>query len=204
MNINTIAVPPLGTNCYIISDSGESACIDPGGDPSGILSLVEGNLRFIILTHGHFDHIGAVSEIKAKTGAEILIHPLDAPMLSDSRKSLAAAFGFKPSSASYDRLINDGDEIKVGTVKLSVLHTPGHSEGSVSLYTEGVLFSGDTLFKSTVGRFERKDKEVMQNSIKCLLSLPDDTKVYPGHEASTTIAFEKENNPFGKFDWVWE
>ena len=156
----------------------------------------------ILLTHGHFDHIMALKEIKEATGASICIHEADAHMLTEEYMhtwKAAAAHGYHQALA--DRLLKDGDQIQLGTLTIRVMHTPGHTQGSVCYYfpEEKVLISGDTLFAQSVGRtdFPTSDVHKMRESIRRLLeTLPADTDVYPGHMGETTIGYEKRYNPF--------
>jgi glyoxylase-like metal-dependent hydrolase (beta-lactamase superfamily II) len=183
----------LETNCFIVGDtySEEVVVIDPGFDSASeaksILKEIERNrfrVKFIINTHGHPDHISGNKVMKEATGAPILIHEYDAPLL---RNPLA------------DRTIREGDIIELGEVKLQVLHIPGHSKGSIALLSADAVFSGDTLFAGGIGRYDFPGGsfEEIRNSLKNkLLILPDHLKVYPGHGPVTTIGEERRNNPF--------
>ncbi len=207
MDIRILRVPPLGTNCYFISADGHLGLVDPGGAADSIIRLVEesGLLpQCIILTHGHFDHAGAAGALRAHFGIPVFIHRLDAPMLENAKASHADRFGFPYEGFAADRLLEDGDTVSIGPLPFSVLHTPGHTAGSICLLHENMLFSGDTLFCGSVGRFEREEKNAMQSSIRRLLSLPDETRVFPGHDRETTILQEKCTNPFANFNWEWE
>jgi glyoxylase-like metal-dependent hydrolase (beta-lactamase superfamily II) len=192
------------TNCFIVGcgKTGQAAVIDPGGDVDKILeALAKSNLsvKYIINTHGHFDHIGGNRDLKNATGAEILIHRFDAPMLGQVSMS-AMAFGLRAEdSPSADREIDDGDMINFGKISLRVIHTPGHSAGGISLFGEGNVFAGDTLFYGSIGRTDLPggNFEVLISSIKeKLFPLGDDVNVYPGHGPKTTIGTEKRINPF--------
>ena len=184
-------------NCYIIGKQGScGAVIDPGDDACDILKIIDNmklDIKFIINTHGHFDHIGANSVIKEETGAQILIHKSEEDFLTNPDKNLSSFMGkFKVTGPEADRLLKDGEEIKIGAIKLNVLHTPGHSPGSISLYSKekNVLFSGDTIFSMGVGRtdFPHSSQEQLSLSIKTsLLTLPAQTVVFPGHGEKTTI-----------------
>jgi glyoxylase-like metal-dependent hydrolase (beta-lactamase superfamily II) len=191
-------------NCFILGceSTREAVVIDPGDDADQILMAVaklDLKVKYLINTHGHFDHVGANKRMKEVTGAEIAIHPDDEPMLDELSRS-ASMFGLSAeNSPPADILLKDGDEIKFGDITLQVIHTPGHSKGGVSLFTPGHLFSGDTLFAGSIGRTDLPggDYDTLISSIKeKLLILDDDTQVYTGHGPETTIANEKRMNPF--------
>ncbi len=203
MIIDRLTVGPFGTNCYILGgdSGGEGIVIDPGDDVKEILARIgelKLNIKQIILTHGHIDHVGALKPLKEATGAEIAMHPADAHSLAN--RALGVLFGLVyPPAPSPDRLLNDGDTVQVGNVKLNVLHTPGHTPGGISLAGEGVVFTGDTLFNASVGRTDLPggSHEALIKGIRDkLLSLPDDTIVYPGHGPETTIGAERAGNPY--------
>lgn len=191
-------------NCYILGceDTGEAAVIDPGDEADRILiKLSEARLKvkYLINTHGHFDHVAANKRMKEITDADLLIHPEDAPMLAELNKA-ASSFGLSAeNSPDADRHINDGDEISFGSITLKVIHTPGHSRGGICLYTPGYLFVGDTLFAGSIGRTDLPggSYDTLIASIKeKLLVFDDNTIVYPGHGPETTIGREKKINPF--------
>lgn len=198
----------LKVNTYILYDGKDAAIIDPGGNHKRLLMELEQRglqLGHILLTHGHFDHIGAVAPLKEVTGAQIYIHPLDAQMLHDPELSLASEFSRReipPTEA--DRLINDGDIIELPFADIKVLHTPGHTRGGVCYVTDNMIFSGDTLFNSSIGRtdFPGGDYDTLVDSIRNkLFTLEGDYMVYPGHDRSTTLDHEKAENPFLGFGW---
>ncbi|MGE5577324.1 MAG: MBL fold metallo-hydrolase [Syntrophothermus sp.] len=207
MILKQLIVGPMGANCYIIGcdQTREAAVIDPGGDPSAILGEVKRlglTLKHIINTHGHVDHIAGNRALKAVTGAEILIHAADSPMLTNSQQNLSYFLGEESELVTgppADRKLADGDVINVGNISVQVLHTPGHTPGGICLLAGEALFSGDTLFAESVGRtdFPGGSSEALINSIRQkLLVLPDETPVYPGHGPMTTIGDEKALNPF--------
>jgi hydroxyacylglutathione hydrolase len=202
--IKTLAVGPIMANCFILGceETQEAAVIDPGDEAGRILlTLAEAHLtaKLIINTHGHFDHVGANKQIKDATGALILIHPLDAPMLNKLASS-AAAWGLSAdNSPPPDRYLEDGDEVTFGRIAMTVIHTPGHTPGGVSLHTNGRVFVGDTLFAGSIGRTDFPGgsfAELKESIQKKLFTLDDSVKVYTGHGPATTIGEEKRFNPF--------
>ncbi len=204
MIVKMLIVGPIMANCYIVgcNRTNEAVVIDPGDEGERILSVVADEsltVKYILNTHGHFDHVGANREIKEKTGADLMIHAEDAPMLQQLSSS-AAAWGFHAvDSPPPDRKIKEGDEITFGEITMKVLHTPGHTPGGVAFYTDGCVFVGDTLFMGSIGRtdFPGGDYDTLIQSVKTrLFTLPEETKVYPGHNHETTIGREKGSNPF--------
>ncbi len=204
MIVKTLAVGPIMANCFVLGceNTAEAAVIDPGDEPDRILAtLADNNLtvKLIINTHGHFDHVGANRKLKEATGAPILIHALDTPMLSQLAGSAAAWGMVAENSPPPDREIEDGDQVNFGNITLTVLHTPGHTPGGISLYTDTEVFVGDTLFAGSIGRtdFAGGSFETLKNSIQQkLFTLNEDLVVYPGHNNPTTIGTEKRTNPF--------
>lgn len=208
MIIKELAVGPIMANCYILGceETREAVVIDPGDEADRILQVLADEnlkLKYIINTHGHFDHVGANKEMKAATGADILIHSFDEPMLSHLSQA-ARQFGLDgvENSPPSDRAIDDGDEITFGNITLKVIHMPGHSRGGIALHTDAVVFVGDSLFAGSIGRTDLPggDYRTLISSIKeKLFLLPDDTMVYTGHGPRTTIKAEKISNPFVGF-----
>ena len=197
MQIQTFNVGMLSTNCYVVncSETKEAIIIDPGFDDpyetKQVSRYVDENklkVKFIVNTHGHADHISGDVVLKRKYGVPICIHTYDAHCLNDLDESRSPA----------NVLLEDGSLLKFGQVMLKVMHTPGHSLGSVSLVGENLVFTGDTLFAGGIGRTDfagGSDRE-MRASLKKLLCLPDDYVVYPGHGCVSTIGEEKRANPF--------
>jgi glyoxylase-like metal-dependent hydrolase (beta-lactamase superfamily II) len=202
-----LVVGDLATNCYVVGDpdTKKGIVIDPGGHAQRILDAVKRQgleIGTIVDTHGHFDHVLANEAVKEATGAAIAVHPADAPMLTDPKKGFgvfAMFFGGLRGGPPADVLLNDGDEVRFGNLALKVVHTPGHSQGSISLVGDGVIFSGDALFQGSIGRtdFPGGDYDQLIESIRTrILPLPDDTVVYSGHGPETTVGEEKRHNPF--------
>jgi len=202
--IKKLEVGPIMANCFILGceSTKDAVVIDPGDDADRILmTLAKSGLKvkYLINTHGHFDHVGANKRMKEVTGAKIAIHPDDEPMFQELSRS-AMMFGLSAeNSPPADILLNDGDEITFGEITLKVIHTPGHSRGGICLYTKGHLFAGDTLFAGSIGRTDLNggDYDTLISSIKeKLLVLEPETIVYTGHGPETTIGNEKRMNPF--------
>lgn len=196
----------MGTNCYVFWDekSLEAAVIDPGFEDQRIVDLIKEtklNVKYILLTHGHFDHLGGVAQIKALTGAKVLIHENDADCLREPRRNLSVLAGMAMELEPADGFLTEDEPILLGDIHIHVIHTPGHSKGGVCLLADNILFSGDTLFNTSIGRtdFEDGDLNELLNGIASkLFVLADSTKVLPGHGDDTTIGYEKINNPFLK------
>jgi len=193
-----------GVNCYIIycEKTKKAAIIDPGGNADAILNFIDQNQlepQFIILTHAHGDHIGALREVKEKKNLPVYIHPLEEPMLRDANKNMSRWMGYPSVEIAADRLLKDNEIIELGELKLHIIHTPGHTRGGICIKVEDALFTGDTLFAGSIGRtdFEGGSFPQIIDSIKNkLLVFDDNTKVYPGHGPESTIGMEKRLNPF--------
>jgi glyoxylase-like metal-dependent hydrolase (beta-lactamase superfamily II) len=207
MRVQIFTVGKLFTNCYVAAcpSTGEAVIIDPGIETSAeaaeIFKFVEENAlkpRFIVNTHAHPDHICGNRVVKEKFNTPILVHEKDAKMLG-----IVRFFSLKGSPPA-DALLKDGDVVKFGNISLKVMHTPGHTPGSISLLGEKEVFTGDTLFAGSIGRTDlpRGSDKDMKISLKKLASLPDHFKVYPGHGPPTTIGEEKAKNPF--LSWSWQ
>lgn len=209
MRIDRLMVGPLQTNCWVVSaeDDSPAIVIDPGGDAPVIRrTLGSREIAAVVLTHAHFDHLGAAGELVADSGALLAVHELDADRVtSDAPEGTGGAlFGFVDVVAPpADRLLRDGDVVEAPGVRLRVLHTPGHTHGGISLLTEGAspehLFSGDTLFQGSVGRSDLPGGDGRQLAASIahkLADLPEDTIVHPGHGPDTTIGREARINMF--------
>ena len=197
MKIETLFFGDRWANSYLLTDeNGVSALVDPGAPTPRLTDALAGkNVRCILLTHGHFDHILAAPAVREKTGAEILIHRLDAPMTEDAGLNLSLhALGRDHTPFSPDRLLEDGDVLPFGNLR--VLHTPGHTPGSVCYIGDGFIVSGDTLFAGGIGRTDLpgSDPAEMKKSLRRLVALPGDSDVYPGHGDATTLQNERVNN----------
>jgi glyoxylase-like metal-dependent hydrolase (beta-lactamase superfamily II) len=196
----------MGTNCYVIWDEKtlEAAVIDPGFEDQRISQIIHENklqVKYILLTHGHFDHLGGVNQIRKLSGAKVLIHKNDADCLLDPRRNLSVLAGMSMVLEPADGYLNENETITFGAVVIRVIHTPGHSKGGVCLLVEDQLFAGDTLFNTSIGRTDFADGDLNEllNGIEAKLFILDDaTTVYPGHGENTTIGYEKMNNPFLK------
>jgi len=180
-------------NAYIIRDENSSSCciLDPGGHPKKVLDYLEKNgltLEAILLSHGHFDHVGGVKAIAEATGCQVYLHTADLVM----PEKLTAG------PLYYTHSYGEGDTLHLAGLTIDVIHTPGHTPGSVCLLCEDALFSGDTLFARSCGRtdLDGGDPEAMAASLKRLASFGNDYRVFPGHNSATTLALEKEYNPY--------
>lgn len=204
MEIHVLPVGPLQVNCYLVGcpETREALVVDPGADGARILAaLQEARLeaRAIVSTHGHFDHIGANRMLVEQTGARLLLHAADLPLLATAAEH-AALFGLTADpSPEPDQLLADGDDLTVGHLCFSVLHTPGHSPGGICLLGAGHVFVGDTLFAGSVGRTDLpggSHEQLIAGIRRHLLALPDATVVHPGHGPATEIGRERRENPF--------
>jgi hydroxyacylglutathione hydrolase len=206
MILKSITVGPYGTNCYIVASEStkRGMIIDPGADSKSILGLVDQlglSIIWIVITHCHFDHVGALKSVKDATEAKVAIHEAEG---EGAMQAIAQTIGGliggslnRPAKA--DKFLEDGDVLDIDDLHFTVLHTPGHSQGGISLFGHGILFSGDTLFNSGIGRTDFpgcSHTDLMGSIHTKLLTLPDEVVVLPGHGPETTIGAERKSNPF--------
>lgn len=202
MEILVIPVGYLQENCYIAYDEDKVAVvIDPGDEGQKLVEAIRNrglDVRYILLTHGHFDHTGAVMEIKNEFGAKLCVSGEDAEMLTDPQLSLAMRQRWKPEDISIDWLLSDGDVIEAGKMRFEVIATPGHSKGSVTYRCENVLFTGDTLFQGDCGRTDLYggSYEQIKASLRRLADLEGDYQVLPGHGPDSTLEEERLHNMY--------
>lgn len=203
--VRGVVVGVFQENCWVIGSrrTGEAICIDPGDEPQEILALARDmglQIKLIACSHAHVDHIMAVRAVQEATDARFLLHEADIPIARGMAASAARFLGHEPPPApDPDAFISEGDTVEVEGVQLRVLHTPGHTPGSVSFYLNGLLFSGDTLFRGSIGRTDLPGgdgKLIMSSIVDKLLALPDETVVLPGHMSETRIGIERQSNPF--------
>lgn len=206
MQITNMPSGPLAVNTYLVTDedTNKGFIVDPGGYDPKLADKINAeniDIEYIILTHGHVDHIGGVNKYREIfENAKVVANKDEEAMLADPAFNMSTSFG-NPCSVKADIYVNDGDEIKAGNMTLKFLHTPGHSPGGMCIYIaqENVVFSGDTLFAMSVGRtdFPGCSINALADSIRSkLFTLPDETDVYPGHMGATNIGYEKGHNPF--------
>ena len=197
-------VGAIETNCYIVYDeeTKECAVIDPGAEAEKIIRLIhQKELKpiMIINTHDHVDHVGANKDLIDEYGVPLLIHSADSPMLDKVEQMELSFFLGAKNSPPADKFLVEGEKVDIGSIQLEIIHTPGHSPGSVSLLGNGVLFSGDTLFWGGVGRTDLPGgswNELVRSIKEKILTLPKETLVLPGHGPQTTVDQEKRSNPF--------
>jgi len=197
--IKTLVVGPVETNCYIVADPETliAVIIDPGAESNTILNYIEEQhyeVKAIFITHGHFDHITALPAVAEKTGADIYAHKteIDSPSNTRGDARLKSIAGIKTYA--------EGDEIIVGGMTFRILETPGHTWGSVTILCDGAMFSGDTLFKDSMGRTDLGgDTDAIMASLRKLSNLPGDYEVYPGHADTTTLEAERRHNYYMRY-----
>ena len=193
----------FGENTYLITDkkTREGAVIDPGGDVKDLIKYVKDNfieVKYIILTHGHGDHIGCVPELKKATNACIIAHSDEKEILLDKKKNLSYRMHCGPTEFEADEYVNEGDSVNLGDLKLKFIHTPGHTKGGMCIKVGNHMFTGDTLFAGSMGRTDlySGDNKQIQKSLSRLKNYEDDIIVYPGHGPNTTMGIEKATNPY--------
>lgn len=206
MKLARFALGALWTNCYVVASSdGRAVVIDPGGPAAEVIRYMKDedlSLEWILLTHGHGDHIGGIGDIRALSANGVAIARGDASCLQDPMENMSAMMGESVTQSSADRLLEDGDRLMIGGMAITVIATPGHTRGGCCFYAvegdERVLFSGDTLFARSIGRTDLPggDEPTLILSLKKLQDLPDGMRVFPGHGPATTIGEEKALNPF--------
>jgi glyoxylase-like metal-dependent hydrolase (beta-lactamase superfamily II) len=203
MEVRTFELGALGTNCYLVWDgaSKEAVIVDPADFTDAVRSVIEDeglSLKYVILTHGHGDHVGGVKAVlAAHPEAKLAAGRDEAPILGDPGYNFTEYITGRIETFKPDILLSEGDELHIGDAPLKVIETPGHTVGGISILAAGSLFSGDTLFRASIGRTDLPtgDYDVLERSIReKLYTLPDDTEVYPGHMQPTTIGFEKRYN----------
>jgi glyoxylase-like metal-dependent hydrolase (beta-lactamase superfamily II) len=207
--VRGIVVGSFAENCWIIGNrrTREAICVDPGDQPDEILAMARDmgvTVKFIANSHAHIDHILGVGAIREATGARFLLHPGDVELARNTAASAKNWMGIDlPNPPEPDALLADNDDIDVDGLKLKVLHTPGHTQGSVCFLANGIVFAGDTLFAGSIGRTDLPggdyDQE-MASIVERLLALPDETIVLPGHMDQTTIGQERLRNPYVRME----
>jgi glyoxylase-like metal-dependent hydrolase (beta-lactamase superfamily II) len=204
MKYEHIIVGAIETNCYLVccEETKECAVIDPGAEAQKIIQLIHQNdlkPTMVINTHGHVDHVGANRDLIDEYSVPLLIHSADSPMLDKVEQMELSFFLGAKNSPPPDKFLVEGEKVVIGSVQLEIIHTPGHSPGSVSLMGEDILFSGDTLFFGGVGRTDLPGgswNELVCSIKEKILTLPEDTIVLTGHGPKTTVGQEKRSNPF--------
>ncbi len=204
MKIIAMEVGYIATNCYLVinEETHHGVIVDPGGDAERIMGVAEKeNVKVdaIFLTHGHGDHIMALSEVKERTGATVYISAEDADMLLDPVRNLTAFIGGKAGTTKADKFFNDGDEVEEAGIKFKIMATPGHTPGGICIMTGDVVFCGDTVFAESIGRTDFPGgsyKQLLKSIKDKILTLNDDVKLLPGHGPATTVGWERRRNPF--------
>lgn len=203
MSLTVLTKGMFGSNTYILENQGECAVIDCGNPTESIVSVLKDKglkVKYIILTHGHVDHILNAGKLKEALGGSLLIHEDEADLYFDKDANCSRFLGREELVlANPDKLLKDGDILTLGDKELKIIHTPGHSPGSISILCDNMLFTGDTLFAMSVGRtdlYGGSMKQLVESIRDRLFVLDGNTVVYPGHGPSTTIEYEREHNPY--------
>ena len=204
MKVVTIPAGIYAANCYLVysENTKKAIVIDPGGDVDDIMAKIEElnlDIEYIILTHGHGDHIGGVLELKSFIDVPIAIHKEDEYMLKNGNQNLSSQMVMGTIELNADILLEDGDEISFGDLTAKIIHTPGHTPGGISIKIGNSIFTGDTLFAGSIGRTDFPGgsyKEIISSIKNRIIIYPDETIIYPGHGPATNFKIEKANNPF--------
>jgi glyoxylase-like metal-dependent hydrolase (beta-lactamase superfamily II) len=205
--IKRLVVGHLSANCYVVGlkSGGEGMVIDPGGNEQDIFKAITDSgleITTIVLTHGHSDHIAALYDIQDRTGAQVSIHIEDADFL-EGRSSFSSQFGISYKTPHPpDRLLREGDVIAIGGLSFTVVHTPGHTPGSICLLGDNMIFTGDTIFRRGIGTTlmpGSSRRQLIESIHNRLMVLPDDTIIYPGHGRETTVGAERRDNPYARY-----
>lgn len=203
LKMKQMSLGPLGTNCYIVYDEGQALVVDPGGEANQVIAFLQQeqlSAQAILLTHAHFDHIGGVQALRTDLGLDVYLHQNEQDWLGNPDLNRSGSFGSEVVTDPAEHMLKPG-ELKIGPFQFEIIHTPGHSPGSVSFVfaEEGFVISGDVLFQQGIGRTDLPggDIDQLETSIRNqLYALNDSLTVYPGHGPETTIKAEKRNNPF--------
>jgi hydroxyacylglutathione hydrolase len=207
--VHGIVVGSFQENCWVIGNrrTGEAICVDPGDEPDEVLAMAGDmgvRIKYIANSHAHIDHILGVGAVRDATGAKFLLHPGDLELARNTATMAKGWMGIDIANPpDPDAFLSDNDAIDVDGLKLTVLHTPGHTPGSVCFYTNGIVFAGDTLFQGSIGRTDLPGgdyDEEMASIVERLLALPDETIVLPGHMDQTTIGHERQRNPYVRME----
>lgn len=203
MKIEKIVEPNFGENIYVLIDNDTKDCavVDPGGAEAKVLGYIKNNnlnLKYIVLTHGHGDHIGAVNSIKQKTGCKVVAHKDEKELLLDKKKNLSYMMHCGAQELDADIYVSDKEKLELGKLKMTFIHTPGHTKGGMCIRVKDDMFTGDTLFAGSIGRTDLHggDYKTLEKSLKKLAKYEDNVAVHPGHGPSSTLGREKSSNPY--------
>ncbi|MCB2197888.1 MBL fold metallo-hydrolase [bacterium] len=203
MKIEQIPVGPIQTNAFLVHEGGVAFLVDPGDEALRLTAMIRQlgvELKAILITHGHYDHIGGVAELREQfPDAELICHPDEVDAMTNPQANLSVFMGNSSVAGEPDRTVRDGDTLEIGPFHLEVMHIPGHTRGHVVFKLDNHLFAGDTLFAGGVGRWDLPGGDgvqLLKGLRSRLLALPDETNVYPGHGPATTIGTERATNPY--------